>query len=129
MARSYDTRVVALTINAPIKWVDNLLSHHDIPGVAGGRQGVSRRIGDTGLLAIELTRVFNAELQVPVARAVALARQILASGSEVARCETASGVALSVRLRDVETRLHRQLVQGLESAAVVRRGRPAGRRR
>ena len=79
MARSYDVRTVALTLGVSSKWVDNLLSHHRVFGVSGGRQGVQRSVSPDGLLAIELTRQLAQELELPVHRAAALASDIVAN--------------------------------------------------
>lgn len=77
MHRAYDVRTVALATGTTVKWVDNLLSHHDVPGVLNARQGVERRVSDGGLFAIEMTRILNREFGVPVRRAVALVRAFM----------------------------------------------------
>ena len=62
MGRQYSTRLVALTIGVSEKWLDNLLSHFQILGVAKGRQGRRREIDHDGLLAIELARCLTLAL-------------------------------------------------------------------
>src|SRR6266545_1121432 len=107
MSRTYNIALVAVTIGATPKWVDNLLSHHDIIVRAPrGRQGVQRRITDEGLLAIELTRLLSHEFGVPLGRAANLSRKALESksGSE-ARIATDSGVTLVFNLTAIEHRL------------------------
>ena len=126
MARSYDVRAVALTIGVSIKWVDNLLSHHQLPGITRSRQGVQRRVSDEGLVGIELTRLLTSGLGVSVGRAAELARTALASrsGSDV-RVSPAIGMTLVFHLSEIETRLRERVIDALESVARIRRGRPS----
>lgn len=125
MARSYDARVIALTTGQTLKWVDNLLSHHQFPGVIQGRQGVQRRISDDGLLAIEMARMLTMDLGVPLARAAVLVRGAIAS-RDAREIRVAVGVGLTVvfELDAIERRLRERVTEALESVARVPRGRP-----
>ena len=126
MHRSYDIGLVALAVGMRSKWVDNLLSHHELPGVSRSRQGVQRRITDDGLLAIELVRMFAADLDMSVAKATLLARAALDARSENgATLRTPSGIALSLDLDAIERRLTERVVDAVDSVARVPRGRPA----
>ena len=123
--RAYDVKSVALAIDAPIKWVDNLLSHHAIPGVSGGRQGVQRQISFEGLLAIDAARLLVTELQLPLRRAVAVAGEALRHRStDVMTVSTAGGIEIALPVALREARLHERLVVAAESIARVPRGRP-----
>jgi hypothetical protein len=125
MARSYSARLVALTLDCPIKWVDNLLSHHVIPGVSRSRQGVQRRVTDEGLLAIELTRMLTSELGVPISKATAIARATLQNRSASRlRFVTESGIDIVFPIEAIEVRLRQRIVQAIESVASIPRGRP-----
>ena len=128
MSRTYSVRITSLAIGVPVKWLDNLLSHHEVPGVEGGRQGVERRISHEGLIAIEIVRLLTRELGVPVLNAVAISTSALAtrSGLELTH-RTAGGVAISLALGEIEERLRGGLMDALESAAEIRRGRPRSR--
>jgi hypothetical protein len=123
--RHYDVAVASLAINAPIKWTDNLLSHHAIPGVVAERRGVARRISYDGLLLLALVRELHVTLEMSARGAVSAARMILAPAAE--------GVLQSGHLRVVVDRLalaravDRQLREALETAPIRRRGRPAAR--
>jgi hypothetical protein len=125
MPRTYSIDVIALVIGSAPKWVDNLLSHHALPGASRGRQGVQRRITDEGLLAIELTRLLACELAVPLGRSAELARRVLASrsASEVT-ISTGSGLTLVFSLSAIENRLRARVLEAVESVARVPRGRP-----
>ena len=125
MPRSYDSKMVALTVGHPFKWVDNLLSQNHLPGVVRARQGVARIITHDGLLAIEITRVLSAIAGIPIARAAALATQALASGERpLARVNLDGGVALEVDVDAIERRLQAQLLMAVETVSRPRRGRP-----
>lgn len=125
MARSYTAKLVALTIGVQAKWLDNLLSHHDLPGVSRGAQGLERRITDEGLLAIEAVRILVAELGVPIARAVSIARIALAgrTSSEM-RFVAEPSVSVLFALPEIEHRLRDRIIEAGESVARVPRGRP-----
>jgi hypothetical protein len=125
MARAYNARTIALTVGQPIKWVDNLLSHHALPGVTRSRQGVQRRVSDEGLLAVELTRILTLDLGVSISRAVELTRTALGSrqGTDV-RLSPGSGVTLTLHASEIEERLRQRVIDAIESVARVRRGRP-----
>lgn len=125
MRRSYDVRLVALTIGATLKWVDNLLSQHELPGVTRGRQGVQRRITDEGLLAIELTRMLTVEARIPVGRAIEIARAAIRSRLEAdMQVRLAGDLTFVFQAPAIEQRLRRRLAEAIESSARVRRGRP-----
>jgi hypothetical protein len=129
MTRTYDARLVALTVGVPYKWVDNLLSHYVLPGVSGGRQGLQRRIADDGLLAIEIVRAFAFGLGVPLARASKLATsavQARAEGNVNVTLE--SGVFITLRFEEIERRLQKRILETIESVARVPRGRPPRKR-
>jgi hypothetical protein len=115
-------------MGADIRWVDNLLSRHDLPGILRGRQGVQRSISDQGLLAIELTRLLSQKLGLSVGQSVAIARSVLGarlSGS--VRVEIAPALSLVVDLPVLEERLRAQVLQAMESVSRVPRGRPRRR--
>jgi hypothetical protein len=123
--RSYDIRLIALTIGADPKWVDNLLSQNELPGVTRGRQGVQRRITDEGMLAIELTRMLTRDAGIPVARAADIARAAIRSRSDrEMQVRLPSGLAFCFAASDIERRLRERIAVAIESTAQVRRGRP-----
>src|SRR5438874_2007471 len=65
MARYYHLDIAAVAAQADHKWVDNLLSRFDIPGVGSAHQGVARRISTTGVYHIALARLINREMAIP----------------------------------------------------------------
>jgi hypothetical protein len=124
--RHYDVAIASLAIAAPLKWTDNLLSHHNIPGVVAERRGIARRISHLALLHLALIREVNLNLGASVRDAVAIADRLLA--------EQGAGVLQTGHLRVIldrsalEQALDSRLRDALESAPTPRRGRPARRR-
>ena len=120
--RLYSVAIASLAIRAPLKWTDNLLSQHAVPGVVAARRGIALRISRTGLLHLAIARELHVQLGLGVRDALALAIEFLAqdAGTPIARgslllqCDRAALVrTLDLRLRDA-----------LESAPNPRRGRP-----
>ena len=121
--RSYSVAVSSLAINAPIKWLDNLLSHFAVPDVGMERRGVARRIPHSAVLYLALTRELHLEFGLGVRDALVLAGELLAAddgtvsrgGHLRVTCDRPSlERSVSARLRDA-----------LEFAPAPRRGRPA----
>jgi hypothetical protein len=110
------------------KWLDNLLSHFDLPGVSGGtRQGLERSVSMHGMLAIEMVRLATQELGMPLARAVSIATQTLAADPLRGATRSASGILIEFPISELERRLRERLVEAVEAAAIVPRGRPRRR--
>ena len=123
MPRSYSVRTTALALGVPAKWIDNLLSRHGIPGVAGGRQGIERTISDEGLLRVEVVRIASLELGLSIARAIEVTRS-LDLASPMHRYRVASGAEMSFPVREIADRLRARIIDAMEAAPRVPRGRP-----
>jgi hypothetical protein len=125
VVRSYDIGVASLTIDAPSKWTDNLLSQHSIPDVVSARRGVARRIPYQALVRIALIRQLHTRFGTSVADAVRLAAQLLdLDGTGV---HESGQLRLIVDRADLERVLNARLGEVLESAPAIRRGRPPRR--
>jgi hypothetical protein len=125
MTRSYHVEIARFAADADQKWVDNLLSRFDVPGVDSSKQGLSRRISDTGVYHIALIRVLTAELEVSTARAVLLAGQLLTDPGAVV---VADDLELIFDRPSFERRIDARVADAVESIAPARRGRPPKRR-
>ena len=120
--RFYDVAVASLAIDAPIKWTDNLLCQHRLPGVVSERRGVARRISYLGLVRLALIRQLHVQLALGVGDAVRVADRLFDSGGTGVY---ASGqLRLSVDRPALERALDLRLTEVLESAPAPRRGRP-----
>jgi hypothetical protein len=124
VARSYDAKLVAFTVNLPFKWIDNLLSHHELTGVTRARQGIPRAITDDGLVAIEIVRLLTIDLGVAVQRAVEIAQSVMQDRAPEVRVPIQRGLVLVIQRADIARRLRERLLDASESVARVRRGRP-----
>ena len=123
MARSYDVAAAALTLDVPIKWVDNLLSRHRIPGVEQARQGVTRRLSQHAITSIALVWILCEELGLPVGRAVHLAVRM--TTTEDATLTFGEGsLVLGFDRATVARRLAVRVADAVESAPRRPRGRP-----
>jgi len=123
--RLYSVAVASLAVDAPTKWTDNLIAHHDIPEVRSRTRGVARGVSWAGLLRIALIRELHVALGCGVREAVALSDVLLQSPTGNLRAGRWSTLAVD-RLA-LEQDLQRRVAEVLESAPRPRRGRPARR--
>jgi len=122
LAIFYHVDIARFAAEADQKWVDNLLSHFDIPGVENSRQGMARRISADAIHHIALVRILNRELGIPTAKAVLLATDLLSSpGAHVAIQHT---VEISVDTARFRRHVDAAIAEAVESIAPPRRGRP-----
>lgn len=122
MGRAYTIATAALALDMPIKWLDNVLSHNDVQGVAQQRQGVSRKLSVEGLLILALASSLVQELGMPMPRAIGIAHALV--GTE-GRYESPQGINLSLDLPTFRNTLLERLENAVEMAPAPRRGRPA----
>lgn len=119
--RAYTAATAAFTLRMPIKWVDNVLSHHSIQGVGRKRQGVSRRLSLESILELAIALRIHRAFGSPVAQSLQLARSLGPSG--ICRVD---GVTVSVNLQDIRGEVLERLQQAVETVLVPKRGRPRG---
>jgi hypothetical protein len=120
--RHYHVDVARFAAKADDKWVDNLLSHFDVPGVERARQGLSRRISADGIYHIALIRVLNRDVGLSTSAAVSLAARLLASN--VHRVALAQGLDVELDADGLRAEIDAAIAEGVESLAPARRGRP-----
>ena len=120
--RSYDIAIASLTIDAPTKWTDNLLSQYRLPDVISARRGVARRISFPALMRLALIRQLHTRLGLGVGDAIRIASELL--GSERSGVYESGQILLSFDRPGLECSLNARLAEALESAPAPRRGRP-----
>jgi hypothetical protein len=123
--RAYHIASIAVAVERPVKWVDNLLSHHAIDGVSAGGRGVTRRVTLEGAVRIAVVSALTGQLGVPVDRAVALATQ-LATGQ--GQAVVGSGLALRLDIDALRAHIEMALADVAEHSVPARRGRPPRKR-
>jgi hypothetical protein len=125
MARSYHIDFAAFVADVDRKWIDNLLSHFDIPGVASARQGVARRLSIDAIRVIVLVRALSSDGGLPLDRALSSATGLLESA--VSRTPIGSWLELVLDRARFQREVDRRVAEAVESVVPRRRGRPPGR--
>lgn len=119
--RLYDVAVASLALRVDRRWLGNLLSQHDVPGVSRSVQGAARQIPLRSLLIISLVRDLQRQLGLGVARGLAVAARLVGASHGHVRL----GVALlTVDISALERQLDDRLVDVMETIVPQRRGRP-----
>ena len=121
MARAYTVATAALTLGTSVKWLDNVMSHNRVSGIARERQGVSRRLTVEGLLGLALTVLLVREFGLPTAKAIAVAENL---AKNEGRYIAPQGLILTLDLSSFRADLLERLESAVEMAPVPKRGRP-----
>ncbi len=124
--RSYHVDIARHAADAERKWVDNLLSHFEIPGVERRQRGASRRITPIGIYHIALARHFALQLDMSVKSAVGLATSLMRSDSQERLIFP--GLSLQFDRSQFEAMIDARVVEAVEAVIPARRGRPPARR-
>lgn len=119
---SYDVPTAAFVVGAPVKWVDNLASHHALPGVESNKRGVRREFSFDAIVLLRVVRTLTDDLNVPARRAVEIAPAILQDGTGQVTLQ--SGTTLRVDLDAITRQVRQRLLEAAESVPRIRRGRP-----
>ena len=122
--RAYTVAAVAVTLKVPAKWIDNVLSHHNVPGVSQTRQGVSRKLTPQAVTTLEIALQLLRSISLPVARALEIAHALAQSGETPARVSLSSSVDIVVDVSAITVETSRRLADAVEIAPQPRRGRP-----
>ena len=130
--RAYTVAVAALALDVPVKWLDNVLSHHRISGLETGKQGLQRRIPTETLVVLAIARTLHRGIGAPLAKALDLAA--MATNSPGGRVPISSDepaqagdLWLGVDVDSVRRALDIRLREAVEFGATPRRGRPPKR--
>jgi hypothetical protein len=121
MARAYTIATAALALGTSVKWLDNVLSHNSVPGVAQERQGIARRLTVEGLLVLALAVLLIQDLGLPTSRAIALAEDLAKNDG---RHSAQQGLSVGIDLASFRVQLLERLENAVEVAPIPRRGRP-----
>jgi hypothetical protein len=120
MPRAYNTSAVAAALGAPQKWLDNILTHHQIAGVQCAGQGVSRRMSPDSVLTIFIAKVLIDRLGCAAGPALQASSQIVVQGA----ADLGPGFNLTVDRAIIEATLNAKLFDAVQGAPPKRRGRP-----
>jgi hypothetical protein len=122
LARAYTLATAALTLGVSPKWLDNVLSHHPVPGVHRRRQGVARRLGLDGILILGLAHALMESFSIPTGRAIQLADEMATNHGRHKFAST--GLSIALDLQQFRAELFARLEDAVEMAAAPKRGRP-----
>jgi hypothetical protein len=122
--RAYTVAAVAVTLKVPAKWIDNVLSHHTVPGVSQNRQGVTRRLSPKAVTILEITLQLIRSASVPLARALEIAQHVTQMETPEARMPLSGSVAIVVDMAAIRADTATRLADAVEIAPRPRRGRP-----
>lgn len=121
MPRAYSVATASLALGVEKRWLDNLLSRHQLAGVARVGRGVARRVQPAALLTVAVALEIQRRLGAPLERALELGASILDAS---AQSHTLGEVTLAVDVPAIERALALRLHDALEAAPPRRRGRP-----
>lgn len=123
---AYTVAATAVTLGMPPKWVDNILSHHHVPGVSQRKQGVARRLGPQAILTLDVALRISRSAGLPASKALDLAVRMLRQPHDSQSLDLGEGISISVDLAAVREDLLHRLAHAVEIAPSPRRGRPVG---
>ena len=123
---AYTVAATAVTLRMPAKWVDNVLSHHKVPGVSQSRQGRARRLAPEAILTLEIALRISRSVGVNTGQALDLSSRLLQQGQGANTIDVGQGIAISFDLALIRADLLQRLAHAVEVAPTPRRGRPPG---
>ena len=122
--RAYTVATTAVALGVSSKWVDNILSHHQVPGVHQARQGIARRVTPGALLILDIAVNLVRSLALPLPRALETAQRLIDAGGEKVPLTGALSIEISADLRALTNDLSARLEHAVEMSPIPRRGRP-----
>ena len=122
--RAYTVAATAVTLGVSKKWVDNVLSHHEVFGVHQARQGILRRVTPAGLLSLELALSLARVLRIPIARALEISNDLIAAKGEEVQLTGSPSISLRADVEGMARALNARLEHALEITPIPKRGRP-----
>ena len=126
MARNYHVDIAAFAANVDRKWIDNLLSHFNVPGVESQRRGVARRLSLDAIRTVVLVRALAADTGLSVDRALAAAAELL-DATDGRASATVPWISLQIDRAAFDAEVGRRLAAAVEAVVPRKRGRPATR--
>ena len=120
----YNTKTAAIALGVTPKWLDNLLSHNDLPTLHGETQGVSRRLSLPAVMTIAVARELIQALQLPAPTALRLADRLISNDGNVT---VSPDICLTFRRDHFRSGIIDLLDRAVEVAPTPRRGRPRKR--
>jgi hypothetical protein len=122
--RAYDVGATSVTLGVNRKWLDNVLSHHRVPGVLQERQGISRRVTPAGLLRLEVSAILSRTMSIPIGQALELAGHLIAANGSETPVAGAPSIRIAADIDAIVRELEDRLGRAVEMSPSPKRGRP-----
>ncbi len=122
--RAYTVAATAVALGVNSKWVDNVLSHHHVPGVHQARQGIARRVTPVALLVLDVTLRLVRSLRIPLPQALEIARRLVDAGEGGIALSGAASIQIRADVGSLTNDLNGRLERAVEMSPTPRRGRP-----
>jgi len=122
--RAYTVAATAVALGVNFKWVDNVLSHHQVPGVLQQRQGVTRRVTPPALLVLDVALKLVRSLALPLPRALETAHRLIAAREGGIQLPGVTSIHLRADVKALADDLSIRLERAVEISPTPRRGRP-----
>ena len=122
--RAYTVATTAVALEVSSKWVDNVLSHHHVPGVHRARQGIARRVTPAALLILDITLRLVRSLGVPLPQALETAQHLVDAREDGIPLSGAASIQIRADVKTLTNDLNARLERAVEMSPIPRRGRP-----
>lgn len=122
--RAYTVAATAVALGVSSKWVDNALSHHQVPGVYQTRQGIARRMTPMALLILDVALRLVRSLGLPLTQALETAQRLIDAGGAGITLPGALSIEIRADVRTLTKDLNARLERAVEMSPTPRRGRP-----
>jgi hypothetical protein len=124
LLRAYTVATTAVTLGVSKKWVDNVLSHHRVPGVLQQKQGIARRVTPAGLLALEIGVCLGRAFAIPIAQALEIANQLMEAKGDTIQLPSIPSIRVVADIETITSELNTRLERAVEMTPNPKRGRP-----
>lgn len=122
--RAYTVAATAAALGVSSKWVDNVLSHHQVPGVHQARQGIARRVTPAALLILDTALRLVRSLGLPLPQALETARRLIDAREGGIALSGATSIQIRADVQTLTDDLNARLERAVEMSPTPRRGRP-----
>lgn len=119
---TYDVVTASFAIDAPRKWLDNLIAHHALPDISNAGRGIQRELGFDAVVTARVIRMLTCEISISTWRAVELAAALQRSPDQA--LPLPGGFTLRLDLQATVRHVRQRLLEAAESVPRIRRGRP-----
>lgn len=122
--RAYTVVTAAVALSLSSKTLDNILSHHAVPGVSQSRQGIARKLTPRAMLILDITFRLADTAGMSISRSLHFASDLAQGEGAARRSRVDSVISLEVDVAAIESSLALRLAHAVEIAPQPRRGRP-----